>query len=1841
MTYNRTIGGLICLAICLFHANTFAVDPTDEPVEISAIADKQTIVFSTSKRNSIAVTDALFTVEDEPSSLANVHGIYFATGDFSGKILTLNNDNIDYSGDVDYLISARTSQPRFEISPADQENPAVYVYTSAAAINLGCAHGTATTEGDVTTINPFTIQLDNTGGTKVYRLSAEALPVPAGELTADDLEEQTGIIAALKNGIRSIPGVTEEHRTQLAGELSNGDLITLLGEIKSDLSENGHRGAVVVLDGLVHAASVQARYNAKYSEYTNDDMQYKHTAAVGVPNVYLTNNSSTYDGSNFAFGPQGAQVEFTAASNGPSACSTVFGVGSAFVVDGNLSSISNIIFDNWTIGNFGNNIRLSSSASICSIFGIGLAGGNSRFTNWNIGNFGDNAILTAATTSYSNSFATLFGPANITNNGDNNFYDWRIGQFGDNAILTAEATGYSNSCATLFGPALITNNGDNNFYDWLIGQFAGEATLTATATSWATLFGPALIANGGNNNFYGWQIGAVTNGNMGTAFGKTARLTATANSCATLFGPANINASGDNKFSDWRIGQFAGEATLTATSGSWATLFGPANINNGGGNDFSGWQIGAVTGRDMGTAFGGNATLRATANTSSFYSSNSWATLFGPANINNGVGNDFSGWQIGRFAGEAELATEATSSSSFSSSNSWATLFGPANINTGGSNDFSGWQIGAMTDGNMGTAFAGIATLRATANTSGSSSSNSWATLFGPANINNSNLTTNTINKFSHWRIGRFAGEAELATEATSSSSFSSSNSCATLFGPANINTGGSNDFSGWQIGEVTGGNMGTAFGKTATLKATAISSNSSTWATLFGPAFLLNESTNYFSHWWIGQFAGEANLEATATGSSNSWASVFGPVYIENGSGGNDCSGWQIGAMTDGNMGTAFAGIATLRATATGSSNSWASVFGPAYLPNGNNVDFSHWRIGRFAGEATLAATATGSSSAWASVFGPAYIPNGNNANFSDWQIGAVTDGNMCTAFGGNATLTATATGSSYSSWASVFGTAYLLNGNGTDFSGWQIGQFAGEAHLTAMALSPGFSMSSVFGAGWVTCGGSPTTPGTGSAKFFNWTIGGFGAHSTLSSFARDYSSIFGAGWATDSGIDFSGWTVGDFGAGATLYSSSFCSTIFGPARLNENANFQNWTIGNFGDGAILSTSSVNNGITGGNYLYHSYGSVFGSAFNEGAGTPTNWTVEFQGNATISSMGYNSGGQENVHLGTLGGGKNDDFRFYFNALQADNPVVTVSALKLSDIVDTTTPDVAMLTLSENQGTNNGEYARAIALGQNFQLNVGHTRTNASDASSGIATNGHPGTLNIFGAVSRAERCSSTAGSNILVNDQWTMNIYGPLEDVSSIKVRHGEINAYGPIKNITVADGTVNVYSRSDDIGSIVLNGGNLHIGQCADSGFEAAIEKLQNTMVYEEIKDGEKKVYSGSDGKIVLAASNYPWKGSTTNAQLTLAEGNVLKFHVDSSQPDPKIESIDSYDVFELAKGYITIEAGMENAIAFAGGKIEIVNDDAGNPGILPAHADFWLIRILGDTNIEDVGQTFGFDLEDVTRFEQKDSGLYRLTDDHEDEIFSKDTAPLEQKNSMFRSLVAEDILSRDINPYAQWNEVLDVFVFDNPSSYARGLFVGTGETPRYAILSEYAASHANVELALLVKESNTLVTDALSRRMANVKSRPAAPFIYALYGHSHQDKIAGFGYNNDMGGFVLGLDNVWTFSNERYLSLGAAFGYVHEKTNSFGSATGHGKPAKHEVYSLELFRAYESFNDKHLKANIGVTLRYCHGNDSLLRTDSDYNVFDGKIRSNSVFLGLEFVKNLYAYKGCQFGL
>ncbi|MDR2432245.1 MAG: hypothetical protein LBD34_00630 [Puniceicoccales bacterium] len=617
-------------------------------------------------------------------------------------------------------------------------------------------------------------------------------------------------------------------------------------------------------------------------------------------------------------------------------------------------------------------------------------------------------------------------------------------------------------------------------------------------------------------------------------------------------------------------------------------------------------------------------------------------------------------------------------------------------------------------------------------------------------------------------------------------------------------------------------------------------------------------------------------------------------------------------------------------------------------------------------------------------------------------------------------------------------------------------------------------------------------------------------------------------------------------------------------------------------------------------------YAAVFGAGYaNSEETTVSDWTAEFKGNATIAATGH-SQTTDNINIGTLGGDKNDNFRFYFNG--SESTVVNIAALKLGEVSEPNAEaegaKQATLALVEDQGKNTGEnyYARAIALGPNFQLNVGRTRTLMAESSehknaileaeSSISSGGQPsggnGTMNIFGAIGQARANANTEGSIIRIDSGWTVNAYGPVEDVTSIAVNNGTFNTYESIKNITLSNGSVNAYGTSNDIGTITINGGNLHITKCDSSKFDENFTLLKNGMHY--VDSNGTKYGSGTTNVLNIDATSYPWKGNSTGGKLTLNEGNVLKFHVDSSQPDTTIavQPTGLDDRFEITKGYVTIDPGMSEAMVFSGGKLSIVNDNISESGTLPAHADFWLVRTGKNTNIEAVGAIFGFNLANEDQFIKINDNLYKMTKTY-----------------------GGNLLSGEIDDYAEWSGDLDVYLFNDATKSASGLIIGTGDTPHYAIESDYTKHHANGELATLTASAHTLLFNATSDRLTNVKGSLADPFVHAIYGRAHQDEIAGLGYNSKMSGCVLGLDDVWNLSNERYLPAGAIFGYAHGKMDFFGSATGLEQSAKRDLYMVELFGAYESFDDKLLKTNVGISFGYDYGSDRLHGMDAYWNL------------------------------
>jgi hypothetical protein len=190
------------------------------------------------------------------------------------------------------------------------------------------------------------------------------------------------------------------------------------------------------------------------------------------------------------------------------------------------------------------------------------------------------------------------------------------------------------------------------------------------------------------------------------------------------------------------------------------------------------------------------------------------------------------------------------------------------------------------------------------------------------------------------------------------------------------------------------------------------------------------------------------------------------------------------------------------------------------------------------------------------------------------------------------------------------------------------------------------------------------------------------------------------------------------------------------------------------------------------------------------------------------------------------------------------------------------------------------------------------------------------------------------------------------------------------------------------------------------------------------------------------------------------------VLKYHVDSNQEGAKIESTDPDDVFELANGYATIGAGVQNAITFASSKFKIINDAEENSGTLPAHADFWLIWPIANANVQAAVDVYELHLAYDSNFEQKNPNLYKMTDESADQVFSE-----------------------EMNHYADWNDALHVHVFKDEKGNS-GLFLGIREIPPHTVPSTHVSSQANAELVFLVVDITILVSKKLSDRMASIK-------------------------------------------------------------------------------------------------------------------------------------------------------
>ncbi|MDR1255622.1 MAG: autotransporter outer membrane beta-barrel domain-containing protein [Puniceicoccales bacterium] len=1041
-------------------------------------------------------------------------------------------------------------------------------------------------------------------------------------------------------------------------------------------------------------------------------------------------------------------------------------------------------------------------------------------------------------------------------------------------------------------------------------------------------------------------------------------------------------------------------------------------------------------------------------------------------------------------------------------------------------------------------------------------------------------------------------------------------------------------------------------------------SSPSRSAAALFGAASGDGTATVGGENTWT--LGGDSNnLSATSSSSSNfsdpssfsdysySAAALFGAA---SGGGTATVGGENIWFLRDSNSNNLSASSSS---SSSSPSCSAAALFGAASGGSAATVDGTNsWTLEN---SNTLSATSTSYSSSAAIVFGAA-----------SGDVTATVNGTNTWTLGDRNILSASSSSSSNFSYfaAAIFG---AVSGNGAATVGGENIWTLGNSNILSATSSPLSypSTATVFGA--ASGGGSATVGGTNS-----WTLGNGNTLSATSTSSSDYSysvaAVFGAvsGIASATVNGANSWTLGDsniLSATSTISTTTTftysTATLFGAASGDGSATVDgtnSWTLGN---GNTLSATSLS--LSPYSYSY-STATLFGAASGNGNATASGIAISANGSQTLSALAYcqdvanarvNAFGADNTDMRTYtaegaakagdGAAEGDPIPGAFgwrvgifatgeniveggqsgqktiaSAVETDS-TVNILAAKLGKATSFGTSE-AVITLGAKQGTSSADYARAFALGNDFKIYVGSRVDSSKDKTSAgdnygfvsVAPNGKTNAVNIFGAISKGKDSSGVAGSSLTIDSGWTVNAYGPVEDLASIDVKSGTFNTYGNLKNITIAGGTVNAYGTSNGVGTLCLKNGVLNLARCGVDGNGArnALGQIAENLSITDPKTGITYGKSKKDGDespkrtvtIGGAAKTTYLANFGTAGKLVLNEGDVLEFHYDSSQEALNISP---------AKGYITVENHGSPAIDLQGGTFKLV-DDQGEKDI-PEAAGILLVSCSDEephAAFSLGGRKFAF------------------------ELVSPETVEGDGKKNMW------DLASIDEQPSLY--EIIDIATNLGLRYYGgTGLvFCSEDESPRIVKQagsrpSELAQSHANGELATTTTASTLMVQDAIATRFTDVKGNGNDPFLLAVAGHTHQGEIGGFGYSSDLYGLTGGADYLCNLQGERYLRLGTALGYIRGDTEFNGAASGLKKTARQNMYSLALFGAYEAFDPQNLKTNVNFYTGLGYNSNRLFRVDANSHAFGAKLKSNSAFFSFEVTKNLCAWQGTQFGL
>ncbi|MDE6431952.1 MAG: hypothetical protein K2L13_00985, partial [Opitutales bacterium] len=509
-------------------------------------------------------------------------------------------------------------------------------------------------------------------------------------------------------------------------------------------------------------------------------------------------------------------------------------------------------------------------------------------------------------------------------------------------------------------------------------------------------------------------------------------------------------------------------------------------------------------------------------------------------------------------------------------------------------------------------------------------------------------------------------------------------------------------------------------------------------------------------------------------------------------------------------------------------------------------------------------------------------------------------------------------------------------------------------------------------------------------------FNIGTNNLFTSSSSSSKSASVVIGTASGYNNSSTVSGNNVFDIGTNNLFTSSSYssssisASTVIGAASgYSSDSTVSGNNVFDIGTNNLFTSSSYSS--------YYSASTVIGAASGN-ASTAKGMSINMNGSQMVGALSnskVNAFGADNTDAEENKAGWRIGL---YNSETNNAATVNILAAKGSTAFS---DDQATVTLAASQGSSRTTYARAFALGSDYQIYIGGQGEVTRDSSGRLQSIGTElkgfGTstgnvVNIFGAIAPAKNAENLtdnrcANSSLTIDKSWTTNAYGSLEGLENVKVLgEGKLRTFGKVSNIgtlTVGDSTTSgevVVYKEATLGTTVLGNGVLKAGACTDNGATTALNNMTKGKTSLPLKFTNPEDNAKVCDVTSITSTDYVNNFGTVG---TLTLNGEVTFKVDTSKVDANVGTKvgdQMTNQFQLVKGYITLDKVVDGENTTCGklelgtgGKFTIADESTST--IDPENRALMFVRASGLTVEQMLGTQF------MRKFTAVNTGLYAL--------------------------------------------------------------------------------------------------------------------------------------------------------------------------------------------------------------------------------------------------------------------